>query len=114
MKHILNRGEISELTERQATELKQDGVIYLDSEDKYTLKYDIEAGYDWEDVQEFIDDINARDIRDLLEKQILNDFCYGGDTTVLAGILVDLTDKNVFGWLSDENQEKVKEFGSLE
>ena len=52
--------------------------------------------------------LNLYIMRDLLEEQIMRDFCEAGDTTVLAMILESLSDKYVFGCLSDKNQEKIK------
>ena len=46
-------------------------------------------------------------MRDLLEEQILRDFCDAGDTTVLAMILESLSDEYIIGCLSDKNQEKL-------
>ncbi len=47
-------------------------------------------------------------MRDLLEKQIIQD-AINGDTTVLAGLLELISDKDIYNALSDENQLKADE-----
>ena len=51
-------------------------------------------------------------LRDALEEQILQD-ANDGDTTVLAEILLQLSDAHVYQFLSDSNQDKFNEcYGS--
>jgi hypothetical protein len=47
-----------------------------------------------------------KDIRELLEQEIINS-AKQGDTTVLAEILASLSDEYVFGALSDDGQESL-------
>ncbi len=46
---------------------------------------------------------NREYLKNLLEKQICDDFL-SQDTTVLAEIISNFTDEEIFNWLSDENQ----------
>ena len=50
---------------------------------------------------------NREYLKQLLENQICDDYVQG-DTTVLAEIISNFTDDEIFNWLSDANQEKVK------
>jgi hypothetical protein len=50
---------------------------------------------------------NRQFVKDLLETQILED-AQEGDTTVLAEIISHLDDNELFEFLSDDNQNKVK------
>ncbi len=49
---------------------------------------------------------DMKNLRDLLEQEILSD-AKNGDTTVLAAILESLTDEYVYASLSDEGQESL-------
>lgn len=50
---------------------------------------------------------NREYLKDLLESQIKYDI-EQGDTTVLAEIISNFTDEEIFNWLSDENQQQLK------
>lgn len=48
---------------------------------------------------------NREYLKQLLENQICDDYVKG-DTTVLAEIISDFSDEEIFNWLSNENQEQ--------